>query len=95
MREEGSCVRADVGLKQAMEMILLGDPVNAERAAELGLVTGLYEPGAVLDAAVGLAKRISDQSSSAVGLAKEAVCRGELAPSLSLLPSSLSGHDPK
>lgn len=57
-------------------MILLGDPISAEHASELGLVTGLFEPGGVLEATIDLAKRISWQSSSAVGLAKEAICRG-------------------
>lgn len=60
-----------------MDMILIGDPIGADRAAELGLVTGLFEPGSVLDAAVERARRISEQSSSAVGLAKEAICRGK------------------
>ena len=71
-------------------MILLGDPIGAERAEELGLVTGLHEPGAVLDAAIALATRISEQSSSAINLAKEAVCRCELSPRHSLpLPSQI------
>lgn len=63
--------------RQAMDMILMGDPIGADRAAELGLVTGLFEPGTVLDAAVERATRIAGQSSSAVCLAKEAICRGE------------------
>ena len=58
-------------------MILVGDPITAERADALGLVTGLCEPGAALGAAVDLATRISGGSSSAVALAKEAICRGE------------------
>ncbi|MBE3050102.1 hypothetical protein IMZ48_47910 [Candidatus Bathyarchaeota archaeon] len=54
---------------------MLGDPISAERAADLGLVTSLHEPGSAFDAALDLATRISGQSSSAVGLAKEAICR--------------------
>lgn len=71
---------------KAMEMILVGDPITADRADALGLVTGLCEPGAALGAAVDLATRISGGSPSAVALAKEAICRGEFLPSS---PSSL------
>lgn len=58
-------------------MILVGDPITAERADALGLVTGLCEAGGALSAAIDLATRISGGSSSAVALAKEAICRGE------------------
>lgn len=71
---------------KAMEMILVGDPITAERADALSLVTGLCEPGAALGAAIDLATRISGGSSSAVALAKEAICRGEILPSSSSLP---------
>jgi enoyl-CoA hydratase len=39
----------------AMRMVLTGDPLTAERAFELGLVTELAAPGAALDAAKALA----------------------------------------
>jgi len=43
----------------AMELALTGDPIPAERAAELGLVNRLAEPGGALDAAVELADAIA------------------------------------
>jgi enoyl-CoA hydratase len=43
----------------AMEMALTGDPIDAERAAALGLVNVVSEPGAALDAALELAGRIA------------------------------------
>ena len=43
----------------AMELALTGDPILAERAAELGLVNRLAEPGGALDAAVELADAIA------------------------------------
>jgi enoyl-CoA hydratase len=43
----------------AMEMALTGDFILAERAAELGLVNRLAEPGAALDAALELAGTIA------------------------------------
>ena len=43
----------------AMEMALTGDPIDAERAAALGLVNVVAEPGGALDAALELAGRIA------------------------------------
>src|SRR3954453_9366357 len=42
----------------AMELALTGDPVGAERAAEMGIVNRLAEPGGALDAARELAAGI-------------------------------------
>ena len=39
----------------AMELALTGDPIDAERGHQLGLVNGLSEPGGALDAALELA----------------------------------------
>src|ERR1700728_4765466 len=39
----------------AMELALTGDPILAERAAELGLVNRLASPGAAVEVALGLA----------------------------------------
>ena len=43
----------------AMELALTGEPIGAERAAELGIVNRLAEPGQALDAALELAEAIS------------------------------------
>ena len=43
----------------AMEMALTGDPIEAERAHEFGLVNELADPGGALDAALALAGRIA------------------------------------
>jgi len=43
----------------ALELALTGDPINAERAYELGLVNRLTEPGAALDTALELADVIA------------------------------------
>lgn len=42
-----------------MELALTGDNLPAERAHELGLVNLLAEPGQALEAAIGLAERIT------------------------------------
>jgi len=43
----------------AMELALTGDPITAARAAELGLVNHLADPGHALEAALALADRIA------------------------------------
>jgi len=48
-----------VGMGRALEMILLGRPVEAEEAERIGLVNELTEPGRHLDRALALAERIA------------------------------------
>jgi len=43
----------------AMELALTGEPILAERAAELGLVNRVVAPGTTLDAAIALAEEIA------------------------------------
>jgi enoyl-CoA hydratase len=43
----------------AMELALTGDPITAERAAEVGLVNRLAEPGAAVESALALAAEIA------------------------------------
>jgi enoyl-CoA hydratase len=62
---------------QAMQMVLLDEPLSGREALDLGLVATLTEPGHTLEGALDLAKRLGSQSRSAVRLAKEAICRGK------------------
>jgi enoyl-CoA hydratase len=55
-----------VGAKVGQEMILTGDPIDAVRAYQLGLVNRLVEPGAALDGALALATRIASNAPLAV-----------------------------
>ncbi len=48
-----------IGQAAAMEAILTGEPIPAARAYELGLVSRLAEPGAVMDEALALAAQIT------------------------------------
>src|SRR5207244_5532887 len=59
-----------VPLAVAMEFILTGDPVGAERAAEIGLITRMVEDGAAVDAALELADRIAANAPLAVQASK-------------------------
>ncbi|GGF52967.1 enoyl-CoA hydratase [Marmoricola endophyticus] len=55
----------------AMELLLTGDPVGAERAAALGLVNRVVEDGAALDGALELAARIAANGPLAVAATKQ------------------------
>jgi enoyl-CoA hydratase/carnithine racemase len=50
----------------ALEMALTGDPIEAGRAWELGMVNQLVEDGEALDAALALAERICANAPLAV-----------------------------
>ena len=59
----------------AMEMILTGDPIDAERAAEAGLVNRVVADGEALTAALELARRIVENGPIAVRASKEIALR--------------------
>jgi len=54
----------------AMELALTGDPIDAERAYELGLVNRLAEPGLALDTALELAETIAANGPLALAASK-------------------------
>src|SRR5271156_6546310 len=65
-----------VGPKTALEIILTGEPITAERALELGLVNRLV-PEADLEKAVGdLVARITTHSGPVLSMAKKAILGG-------------------
>jgi cyclohexa-1,5-dienecarbonyl-CoA hydratase len=65
-----------VGPKVALELVLLGEPVSAERALELGLVNRLV-PEAQLESAVkDLIARITGHSGPVLTMAKKAILGG-------------------
>jgi enoyl-CoA hydratase/carnithine racemase len=61
-----------IGRKRAMEMLLTGDFVDAETAAEWGLVNRVVEPGELAGATLALARKIVASSAFTVGLGKAA-----------------------
>jgi enoyl-CoA hydratase len=60
----------------AMEMALTGDPIDAQRAHELGLVNQLVEPGQAVEAAMALAERITANAPIAVRESRKVVIQG-------------------
>ncbi len=65
-----------VGLTHATEMILTGDPIDATRAREIGLVTSVVDDAALLAEAKKLARRITKNGPLAVRMALESLQHG-------------------
>jgi len=61
-----------VGRKPAMEMLLTGDAVTADRARELGLVNRVVPAGGVAGEAMALARQIAAKSPLTLAIGKEA-----------------------
>ena len=67
-----------VGPGKALEMNLVGDPILAEEAFELGLVTRLVEDHELLDTALAWAARLAGQAPLAVEQIKQVSGAGDL-----------------
>lgn len=65
----------NVPRKQAMEMLLTGEAISAERAREIGLINRVVPHGSEKDAAIGLAQSIARKSAHTVKIGKEAFYR--------------------
>ncbi len=59
-----------VGYMKAMEMALTADPISAQEAHAIGLVSRLTEPGKAVDAAMELAERIARNAPLSVSASK-------------------------
>ena len=64
-----------VGRKAAMEMLLTGDPIDAARAREIGLVNRVVPESALDQAVTGLAGQIAAKSPLTLAIGKEAFYR--------------------
>src|SRR5437764_12372593 len=65
-----------VGPKIALELVLTGEPVNAERALELGMVNRLVPEGQLEKTVDDLVNRISGHSGPVLTMAKKAILGG-------------------
>jgi len=65
----------NVARKQAMEMLLTGDPIAAEEALRIGLVNRVVAAGTELDEAVALARKIAAKSTYVLKIGKAAFYR--------------------
>jgi cyclohexa-1,5-dienecarbonyl-CoA hydratase len=65
-----------IGPKRALELVLTGEAITAEKARELGLVNRLVPEAQLQDAVNGLISKITAQSGAVLGMAKKAVLGG-------------------
>ncbi len=64
-----------VGKAKAMEMVLVGSPIDAQTAERLGLVNRVVPVGELLETAKGLAQKIASRPPLSVKLTKQAVLK--------------------
>ena len=62
-----------IGQAAAMDAILTGEPIDARRAFDLGLVSRLVEPGTALEEALRVARRITSSGPLAVRASRRVV----------------------
>ncbi|UGY14860.1 enoyl-CoA hydratase [Bradyrhizobium septentrionale] len=65
----------NVPRKQAMEMLLTGEPISAATAQSIGLINRVVSAGSERDAALALAEKVALKSAYTVKLGKEAFYR--------------------
>jgi len=65
-----------VGLGRALHMVLTGDPVDADRAEAMGLVSAVVPREELLDESVALLRRVTRNGPLAVRMALESVYGG-------------------
>lgn len=68
-----------IGRNVAMEAILTGEPLSAERAYQLGLVNRLVEPGQAVEEAMAMAARVCAAAPLAVWESRQVVLASEYA----------------
>jgi enoyl-CoA hydratase/carnithine racemase len=61
-----------IGSKRAMEMLLTGEAIDAEKALAWGLVNRVVPPERLHDEAIGLANKIVEASRAVIGIGKAA-----------------------
>ena len=65
----------NVSRKQAMEMLLVGEPISAATARDIGLVNRVVPAGSEREAAIELARKVALKSAHTIKLGKEAFYR--------------------
>lgn len=76
-----------VGYQRAMELIVLGERLDAQRLLSLGLVNRVVPRDEVLPGALALASQVAERSSVATGLLKKTMAR-----KISALPAALEAE---
>ena len=78
----GSLVRMarQISWAHAMELLLLGEPITADKALQMGLVNRVVPPGEVMATALDLARRVSLGAPVALEKTKEVMVRSNGRP---------------
>jgi enoyl-CoA hydratase/carnithine racemase len=66
-----------IGLGRATELLLLGEPVTAERAGEIGLATTVVDDDALREVTAALARRLADGPAAAFATTKALLTHGQ------------------
>jgi enoyl-CoA hydratase len=66
-----------VGIAWASELVLSGEPVDAETAQRIGLANRVFEPDALVDAAIAAGEKIAAKGPVAIALAKRVMQQGQ------------------
>lgn len=80
-----------IGRNAAMEAILTGDPIPAQRAYDLGLVNRLCEPGKAEEVALALAAQVCASAPIAVWESRKIVLASETADDATLIAMTNEG----
>jgi enoyl-CoA hydratase/carnithine racemase len=62
----------NISRKHAMEMLLCGDMISAQRAEQIGLINRVVELDNMDEAVAAMAKQIADKSAMTVAMGKKA-----------------------
>jgi enoyl-CoA hydratase/carnithine racemase len=65
----------NVSRKHALEMLMTGEPISAQRAVDIGLINHVVPAGHEREAAIALARKVARKSAYAVRLGKHAFYR--------------------
>ena len=77
---------------KAMQMLMTGDPIDAQEAYRLGMVNEIHPPGELMDAAMRIAEKIASNSPTAVQAVKRAVRLGEGQPIEQAIAIMMDSH---
>ncbi len=66
-----------VGLAWAKQLVLVGDPIDAEEALRIGLVNRVFEPAELVPAALAAARAAASRAPVATRLAKQVMQEGQ------------------
>ncbi len=69
-----------IGPKRAMELLLTGDPLNAQQALQMGLVNRVVPRTALKETVDAIVKRLSEQSGPVLQLLKRVIFEGTWLP---------------